>query len=105
MDSAHAGEHHGGGMKVMYVVWVWLLVLTIAEVLLAYFEVPIFFMLVLLIGMSLVKAWLIVAWFMHLKFERKSLVLTLIPAAIICIMLMNVFFSDSARLGSLGIFD
>ena len=90
-----------GGMRVMYVVWVWLLVLTILEVALAYFKVPTSVMLIALMAMSLGKAALIVAWFMHMKYERASLVLTLIPAAIACIALMNVFWPDSFRLSAL----
>jgi cytochrome c oxidase subunit 4 len=93
-----------GGLKIMYIVWTWLLVLTIAEVLLAYFHVPLNNMLTLLMGMSVLKAMMIMSWFMHLRFERRSLVLTLVPAMVVCILLMNIFFPDSFRLGSLGIF-
>jgi cytochrome c oxidase subunit 4 len=94
---------HGGGMRVMYMVWIWLLVLTVAEVLLAYFKVPLNVMLVVLIAMSVGKAFLIMAWFMHLKFERASLVMTLIPAVVICILLLNIFFPDSVRLSEIGV--
>jgi cytochrome c oxidase subunit 4 len=93
-----------GGLKIIYIVWTWLLVLTIAEVLLAYFHVPLNIMLTLLMGMSVLKAMMIMSWFMHLRFERRSLVLTLVPAMVVCILLMNIFFPDSFRLGSLGIF-
>ncbi len=91
-------------MKPMYLVWTWLLVLTVAEVLLAYFEVPLTMMLVLLLGMSIVKAVLIMGWFMHLKFERRNLIASLIPAMVVCILLFLIMFPDSARLSSLGIF-
>ncbi len=91
-------------MKPMYMIWIWLLVLTVAEVLLAYFEVPVTTMMILLIGMSLVKAVMIMGWFMHLKFERMNLVLTLIPAMVACILLFNIVFPDSGRLSDIGIF-
>ena len=87
-----------GGMRVMYIVWVWLLVLTLLEVALAYFKVPTHIMLVALLGMSVGKAALIVAWFMHMKYERYSLVMTLIPATIACILLFNIVWPDSFRL-------
>jgi len=90
-----------GGMRVMYVVWVWLLVLTILEVLLAYFKVPTAIMLIALLGMSIGKAALIVAWFMHMKYERFGLVMTLIPATLACILLMNIVWPDSFRLSAL----
>ncbi len=90
-----------GGMRVMYIVWIWLLVLTILEVLLAYFKVPTTIMLIALLGMSIGKAAMIVAWFMHMRYERYSLVMTLIPATIACILLFNIVWPDSVRLEKL----
>ncbi len=63
--------------------WVWLLVMTAIEVLLAYIQLPLIYMLTILVGLSIIKAALIIAYFMHLRFERLSLVLTLIPMLII----------------------
>ena len=40
---------------------------------------------------------LIIAYFMHLKFERLSLILTIIPMLVVCICLLFVFFPDSFR--------
>ena len=64
-------------------VWGWLLILTGVEVFLAYEQLPLRVMLVLLMGLSLVKAALIMAYFMHLRFEKRTLILTLIPALIV----------------------
>ncbi|MBV9211265.1 MAG: cytochrome C oxidase subunit IV family protein [Acidobacteria bacterium] len=89
--------HFEGTTKLFMSILIWLLVLTGVEVVLAYFQVPIVLMLTILIGLSLVKAALIIAYFMHLKFERLSLVLTLIPALVICICLFFIFFPDSMR--------
>jgi cytochrome c oxidase subunit 4 len=58
---------------------------------------PIHIMLTILLGLSIIKAALIVAYFMHLKFERLSLVLTIVPMLVICICLLLVFFPDSFR--------
>ena len=101
----HAPAGQGtAGMKVMGWVWLWLLAITMFEVFLAYIKVPLHIMLVALMGMSIVKAALIVAYFMHLKFERLNLVLTLIPAMVGTILLLNVFFADSVRLGQMAIY-
>ena len=72
------------------------LVLTLIEIFLAYKPMPIHFMLVVLLGLSLIKAALIIAYFMHLKFERLSLILTIIPMLVVCICLLFVFFPDSS---------
>jgi cytochrome c oxidase subunit 4 len=93
--------HFEGTTKFFLSILGWLLGLTLVEVLLAYFEVPLHIMLTILIGLSVIKAALIVAYFMHLRFERLSLVLTLIPMLVICICLFFVFFPDSFRSSNL----
>ena len=95
--SAHADEHFAGSNKLFISIWVWLLVLTLIEIFLAYRPMPIHFMLTILMGLSIIKAALIVAYFMHLKFERFSLIITLIPMLVVCICLLFVMFPDSFR--------
>lgn len=89
--------HFEGTNRLFMSVWGWLLGLTLIEVFLAYIELRLDLMLTILIGLSIIKAALIVAYFMHLRFERLSLVLTLVPMLIICICLLFVFFPDSMR--------
>ena len=93
--------HFEGSVKLFMNVLLGLLALTLVEVLLAYIEVPLGIMLTLLIGLSLVKAAMIIAYFMHLRFERMSLVLTLIPTLAVCICLLFIVFPDSFRTGEL----
>src|SRR3989440_8922976 len=97
--SAHADtqEHFAGSNKLFISIWTWLLLLTGFEVFLGYIQLPVIYMLVILMGASIIKAALIVAYFMHLRFERLNLILTIIPALVICICLLLVFFPDSFR--------
>ena len=95
--SAHAEEHFAGSNKLFTSIWVWLVGLTLIEIFLAYKPMPIHFMLTILLGLSIIKAALIVAYFMHLKFERLSLILTIVPMLVVCICLLFVFFPDSFR--------
>jgi len=88
--------------RIFYVVWSALLIITIVEVALAYRQFSVAMMLTILLGLSLVKAGLIVAYFMHLRYEKLSLTLTLIPAVVICIALLGIFFLDSLRILTLG---
>lgn len=90
-------EHFAGSNKLFISVWFWLLLMTGLEVFLGYVHLDFRLMLTILIGLSIIKAALIVAYFMHLRFERLSLVLTLVPMLIICICLLLVFFPDSFR--------
>jgi cytochrome c oxidase subunit 4 len=86
------------GNRLVFSVWTWLLALTGVEVFLAYEQLALHVMIILLMGLSLVKAGLIMAYFMHLRFEKKSLVLTLVPAMVVVISLLAIFFPDSFRL-------
>ena len=94
---AHAEEHFAGSNKLFISIWVWLVVLTLLEIFLAYKPMSTHVMLTILLGLSIIKAALIMAYFMHLKFERLSLIITLVPALVICICLLFVFFPDSFR--------
>lgn len=85
-------------------IWVILLVLTVLEVAVAYAprylsEVDgiIIITIVLLIGMALVKAGLVAAYFMHLKFEQKNFVMIVsfplvLACALVILLLPDVAF-------------
>src|SRR5258705_13892689 len=95
--SEHAEEHFAGSNKLFTSIWVWLVALAIVEIFLAYKPMPIHFMLPILLGLSITKAALIVAYLMPLKFERLSLILTVVPMLVICICFFFVFFPDPSR--------
>ena len=63
-EHAHVEEHFAGTNKLFISIWVWLLVLTLIEIFLAYKPMPIHFMLTILLGLSIIKAALIIAYFM-----------------------------------------
>ena len=93
----HEEVHFAGSNKLFFSIWLWLVGLTLIEIILAYKTMPIHIMLTILLGLSIIKAALIVAYFMHLKFERVSLIVTLVPMLVVCICLLMVFFPDSFR--------
>ncbi|MBI4165305.1 MAG: cytochrome C oxidase subunit IV family protein [Acidobacteria bacterium] len=98
MSEATVHAHQAGSRKLFLYVWFWLLALTGVEVYLSYVQLGVKLMLTLLMGLSIVKATLIISYFMHLRFERRSLVLTLMPAMVFVIVLLFLFFPDSLRL-------
>ena len=93
--SEHSSAHPT--TKLFVTVWIGLVVLTFLEVWLAYIHLNLTLMLVLLIGLSAVKAAMIMSYFMHLRYERLTLSLWLVPALVMCICLMAIFFPDAAR--------
>lgn len=76
-------------------VWIALLVLTLAEVLLAYVHAPLAMMLVALVVLSVAKSAFIINWFMHMKQERRSFKLAILPVVIILILSLFVFLPDA----------
>ncbi len=97
--TAEAGhEHFEGSKKLFITVWIVLVGMTAIEVVLAYQHLAIKVMLAVLMSLSVVKASLIISYFMHLRYERRSLVLTLMPALVFVVCMMFVAFPDSLRL-------
>ncbi len=92
---------HGGSNRENVIVWGGLLALTAIEVFLAYIQINATLMLIILMGASIIKAALIVAYFMHLKFERLSLILTIVPTIVVLLCLFAILFPDSFRLHNL----
>jgi cytochrome c oxidase subunit 4 len=94
-----SGGHQVGSTRLFIIVWLWLAAVTGLEVFLGYIHLQPVLMLALLVVLSVFKAGLIVAYFMHLKYERFSLTLLLIPSTIFCILMIVIFFfPDSVRL-------
>lgn len=89
---------HVEGKRVFLFVWGWLLALTAVEVVLSYQLLDLKVMLGLLMTLSVIKASLIISYFMHLRYEKRSLALTLMPALVFIIAMMFVAFPDSLRL-------
>src|SRR5271157_1168710 len=79
--------------------WVWgaLLVLTAVEVVLAYRQVfqPVAMLEVLLV-LSVIKSVLIIAYFMHLKFEKALMRWLLVISVTGCFVIMYFFFFPDA---------
>ncbi len=96
---AHAHHSH----TPFFVVWGALLVLTGVEVYLGYQNLPAVKMLSILLVLSIVKAALIILYFMHLKFEIRRMRWVLMTALVLCLGLMSMFFADAARILSLGV--
>lgn len=94
---AHAEESHAGAsLGTNIAIWIGLVAITGLEVFLAYKELRPTVMLTVLVILSVVKAAMIMSYFMHLKFEKFSLVLWLVPAMIFCICMMFIFFFPDA---------
>jgi cytochrome c oxidase subunit IV len=98
-------EQHRHHPKLQFF-WVWgiLLVVTAIEVYLTYQNLPAIRMLTILMVLSIVKAALIIAYFMHLKFEVTRMRVLTMCSVVACLILMTIFFfPDAFRILRLGV--
>ena len=75
-----------------------LLAIFMVEVLLSFRVGSLSKLVVILLLLAICSATLGLMYFMHLNEERRGLFLTLIPATIFVLLMMNMFWSDSVRL-------
>jgi cytochrome c oxidase subunit 4 len=82
-----------------WAIWGWLLALTIAEVVVAIIPVgpayPYAAKVLLLVGLALGKAALVALYFMHLRFEKRTLGLIAMTPLFLCVFLLFMLLPDS----------
>jgi cytochrome c oxidase subunit 4 len=75
-------------------IFVWLAVLTAIEIGVAIPEYSIVIKGILLIGLACGKAFLVAAYFMHLKLEKRTLAVIVITPFLICVFLVIMLMPD-----------
>jgi cytochrome c oxidase subunit IV len=100
--AAEQQRHHKKSL--FFYVWAALLVMTAVEVYLAYQNMEALKMLTILLALSLVKAALIIGYFMHLKYEVSLMKWLTMASVVGCLIIMTVFFFwDAKRIVDLGV--
>ncbi len=80
-------------------IWIYLAVLTVLELIVAYAPIPKAVMVGLLVGLAWVKAALVAMYFMHLRFERRTLaIIALVPVTLIIFLTFMLVPDLSTRL-------
>jgi len=97
-----AEQHRHHGKAQFFWVWGILLIITAIEVYLGYQNMEPVRMLSILMGLSLLKAGMIIAYFMHMKFELSRMKWLTMSSLLVCLSLMCIFFPDAFRILSLG---
>jgi cytochrome c oxidase subunit 4 len=98
-----AEQHRHHGKAQFFWVWGALLAMTAIEVYLTYQNLQPVRMLTILMGLSLVKAALIIGFFMHMKYEISQMKWLTMCVLLVCLALMMIFFPDALRILSLGV--
>ncbi len=76
-------------------IWFWLALLTVLEIWVAQMGIPKALMISGLIGLAVAKAALVALYFMHLKFERRTLGLIALTPPILLILLTFAVYPDA----------
>lgn len=88
-----AENGHKDHPRYMYI-FLWLAILTAIEVVVAIPEYSIVIKGILLIGLACGKAFLVAAYFMHLKLEKRTLAVIVITPFLICVFLVIMLMPD-----------
>jgi cytochrome c oxidase subunit 4 len=96
-------QHSHHKLAPFFYVWGALLILTAIEVYLGYQNMEPKRMLSILMCLSIVKAGLIIAYFMHMKYEASRMKWLTMCSLVFCLAMMMVFFPDAFRILYLGI--
>ena len=91
MDVATVAHHEEPNY--IGVFW-WLLALTILEIAVIYTPIPHMMIAILLIGCALTKAALVALYYMHLKFERRTLLVIAMTPLVLCVFLVFMLTPD-----------
>ncbi len=92
-EQRHHTEH---GYGIYAVTWFWLLVITLAEIWVTMVHVSRGLMIFSLVVLALAKAALIMAYFMHLRWERPAVTtLFSVPIAILLVALLVALALDA----------
>ncbi|MFQ5802624.1 MAG: cytochrome C oxidase subunit IV family protein [Candidatus Methylomirabilales bacterium] len=87
MTAAHKTPNY------MAIFW-WLLVLTIMEIAVIYTPLVKMVIVILLVGLALSKASLVAMYFMHLRFEPRTLGVIALTPLILCVFLVFMLVPD-----------
>ncbi|OLD36436.1 MAG: hypothetical protein AUI83_26170 [Armatimonadetes bacterium 13_1_40CM_3_65_7] len=89
-------ETHPGEYRIYGVVWFWLLVITLLELSAVLVHLPHTLLVISLLIMALMKAALIIAYFMHLRYEKLSLAYAVVTPMFFLAIVLFAFLGPDA---------
>ena len=96
-----AASNPSPGMKFYVVLWAGLLGIVVVEVLLTYAHLRPLALTLALVALALIEAGVALMYFMHLKYERRILFWSLIPALVFVLVMFDHFWPDAFRVTSM----
>ncbi len=93
-EMLYQGESHG--TKEIWKIFIWLTVITVLDIILYFSLQPTMFRNITFVAFGIIKAYLIVGFFMHMKHEHKYLALSiLVPVIFIVGLIMGLLYEGN----------
>ena len=89
------------GMRFYALLWAGLLGIVIVEVLLTYAHLRPLALTISLVALALIEAGVALMYFMHLRYERRILFWSLIPALVFVLVMLDHLWPDAFRVTSM----
>ena len=91
-------EGPSGSIATYLAVYIVILAISALQILIAYSNAEGSRIFLRMLALAIVQAGLAIAFFMHMKSEKRNLALFLLPATLFVLAMMNMIWSDSFRL-------
>jgi cytochrome c oxidase subunit 4 len=87
MATAHAEPNY-------MAIFGWLFVLTVVEIGVIFLPIAKLLIAIMLVGLAITKAALVAMYFMHLRFERRTLAVIAVTPMLLCVLLVFALLPD-----------
>ena len=99
-----ANATHGTGYRMYWITWALLLLVTLGMLAMEYLAWPAWILITVLVAAMMLKASVISGYFMHLRFERRALIVIIGASILLTALVMFVLLAlDAHRVGQLSV--
>ncbi|HEY1528593.1 MAG TPA: cytochrome C oxidase subunit IV family protein [Candidatus Angelobacter sp.] len=91
-------EKQSDNLTMYLLVYVVILAISGLQILIAYEHIDAYRIFIRMLLLAIIQAGLAITFFMHMRSEKRTLALFLLPAAVFVLTMMNMIWSDSFRL-------
>jgi cytochrome c oxidase subunit IV len=95
MDST---DHQSSSLTTYLAVYIVILAISGLQILIAYQHIDAYRIFIRMLLLAIIQAGLAITFFMHMRSEKRTLALFLLPATLFVLAMMNMIWSDSFRL-------
>jgi cytochrome c oxidase subunit IV len=94
----NSSQDQGSSLTMYLLVYVAILFISALQILVAYEHIDVYRIFIRMLLLAIIQAGLAITFFMHMRSEKRTLALFLLPATVFVLTMMNMIWSDSFRL-------